>query len=337
MARRLRWGVLGVSDIACRAIIPAIRASSNGTLSAIASRDFSRAQAAAHELGFAHAAESYDALLARDDVDAVYIPLPNSLHAEWIIRAAEAGKAVLCEKPLALNAEEARHAVETCERLGVPLMEGFMYRFHPQTARVMELVRSGAIGEVREVRAHLSVNFMNPVDPSNVRFIRQLGGGTLLDMGCYTTGLSRMVFGAEPQRVRATWTIDERFGVDIQAAAILKFRNGIALASCAFSANGQGVYSVVGSEGTVEAPRGFIPGLGTREPEAILFISDENGRRREERFEPVDQYRLMAEAFAAAVLEGRPVPLPPQETLANMIVLDAIAQAARSGAAVDIP
>lgn len=336
MADRIRWGVLGASDIARKAVIPAIRASSNGSLAAIASREPARARAAADEFGFDHAADSYEALLARSDVDAVYIPLPNSLHVEWIVKAAEAGKAVLCEKPIALSASEAKPAIDLCERLGVPLMEAFMYRFHPQTARVNELLASGAIGEVREVRAHLSVNFMNPVDPRNVRFDAALGGGTLLDMGCYTTGLARMVFGTEPRRVSAMWSLDERFGVDVQTSAILEFDNGVALASCAFHAGGQGTYSIVGTQGTIEAPRGFIPGLGNREAEAILVIADENGTRREERFAPVDQYSMMVEAFADAVIHRRPVPLPPSESLANMAVLDAIAEAARRGAAVTL-
>lgn len=337
MGRKLRWGVLGVSDIACRAVVPAIARSRNGVLTAIASRDAARARAAAERLGFAHAAESYEALLARDDVDAVYIPLPNSRHVEWIVKAAQAGKAVLCEKPIALDAADARRAIAAAEKHGAPLMEAFMYRFHPQTARVMDLVASGAIGEVREVRAHLSVNFMDPVDPDNVRFVAGLGGGTLLDMGCYATGLARMAFGAEPRRVSAQWSVDGRFGVDVQTAGLLEFGSGVGLVSCAFSTNGQGVYSIVGSDGTIEAPRGFIPGLGAREAEAIIVISDENGRRREERFAPVDQYGLMAEAFADAVLDKRPVPLPPSDSLANMVVLDALANAARTGRAIDIP
>lgn len=337
MTRRLRWGVLGVSDIACRAVIPAIRGSRNGMLGAIASRDASRARVAAERLGFAHAAESYEALLARDDVDAVYIPLPNAFHVEWIIKAAQAGKAVLCEKPIALDAAQARQAIAASDKHGVPLMEAFMYHFHPQTARVMALIEAGAIGAVREVRAHLSVNFMSPVDPDNVRFIASLGGGTLLDMGCYTTGLARMVFGAEPRRVSAQWSVDDRFGVDIQTAGLLEFEGGMGLVSCAFSAGGQGAYSVVGTEGTIDVPRGFIPGLGTREGEAIIIIADADGKRREERFAPVDQYRLMAEAFVDAVLDGRPMPLPPSESLANTIVLDALAEAARQGVPVDIP
>jgi xylose dehydrogenase (NAD/NADP) len=336
MANRIRWGVLGASDIARKAVIPAIRASSNGSLAAIASRDPARARAAAEELGFDHVADSYEALLARPDIDAVYIPLPNSLHVDWIVKAAQAGKAVLCEKPIALSAAQAKPAIELCARLGVPLMEAFMYHFHPQTAQVKVLLASGAIGEVREVRAHLSVNFMNPVDPRNVRFDAALGGGTLLDMGCYTTGLARMVFGAEPRRISATWLLDERFGVDVQTSAILEFDSGVALASCAFRAGGQGAYSIVGTRGTIEAPRGFIPGLGSREAEAILVIADENGTRREERFAPVDQYNLMVEAFADAVIHKRPVPLPPSESLANMAVLDAIAEAARRGAAVTL-
>src|SRR5438128_4501825 len=173
MAERLRWGVLGAANIARRAVIPAIQASSNGEVVALASRDREKGRTVAGELGIARVHQGYEALLADPQVDAVYNPLPNSLHAEWTIRAAEAGKAVLCEKPLARDAAEAQDMVDACAGLGVPLMEAFMYRFHPQNVRVRELLTAGAIGEVGQVRAGFGFR-MHPLNPANVRLQKDL-------------------------------------------------------------------------------------------------------------------------------------------------------------------
>ena len=162
-------------------------------------------------------------MLADPAVDALYVPLPNSMHLEWAIRAAEAGKPVLLEKPLALNADEAAKIVEAFERRHVPLMESFMYRFHPQHMRVRELIDFGAIGDIVEVRTHLSVDIMNPPDPNNIRMKPELGGGALLDMGCYMISVARMLFAAEPVAARGWWKQDKRFGVDVAAAGVLEF------------------------------------------------------------------------------------------------------------------
>ena len=332
MVDGLRWGVLGGSDIAAVAVIPAIQASRNGRVVALASRDVTRAHALARLLGVARVFSDYTALLNDPEVDAVYIPLPNSMHLDWVLLAADAGKAILCEKPLALTAKEAARLDEACTARSVPLMEAFMYRFHPQTLRVRELLTEGAIGEVREVRSHVSVDIMSPADAKNIRFHSGLGGGTLLDMGCYAVDLARQVFGETPQRVRAWSEIDPRFGVDVSMAAILEFSDGrVALPSSSFKAGAQGTYSIVGTKGVIEVPRGFIPGLGSRVPEAVVIIADADGRRREEHFPPVDHYRLMAEAFADAVLHGKAVPYPARESVQNMRVLDAINRASRSG------
>lgn len=335
MTEKLRWGVLGASNIALVAVIPAIQASSNGRVVALATRG--AANADLRSLGIERVHKGYEALLADPGVDAVYIPLPNSMHLEWVIRAAEAGKAILCEKPLALNADEARQLVETCARLKVPLMEAFMYRFHPQTRRVHQLIREGAIGDLREVRAHLSVNILSDPDPTNIRFKPELGGGTLLDMGCYTVDLSRQIFGETPRRVRAWSHVDPRLGVDVSMAAILEFSGDrIALPDSSFLAGAQGTYMIVGTEGVIEVPRGFIPGLGSRVPEGLIIVADADGRRREEAFAPADHYRLMAEAFADAILNGTPVPYPASDSIENMRVLDAIMRASRSGRVEDV-
>ena len=336
MTQRLRWGVMSTANIAQIALIPAIQQSKFGVLEVLASRDIEKAESVARSFGIRRAVGSYEELLGDSDIDAVYIPLPNSLHAEWTIRAAEAGKAVLCEKPLGLSSEEVKRQIEACAKCGVSLMEGFMYRFHPQTRRVQELVASGAIGQVRHVDAHLSVNIMRTLDVSNIRYRDTFGGGSLLDMGCYTVNISRMVFGAEPKRVSGRLDIDPTLGVDTSAAGILEFAEGMATISCSFEADGQGCYRIVGTGGIIEAPRGIVPGLGTRAAEGLVVVVDADGNRREEIFEPVNQYSKMVDAFSEAVLNKRPVPLPPEDSLNNIKVLEALSRSSAKNIAADV-
>jgi predicted dehydrogenase len=333
----LRIGILGAAGIAKVAVVPAIEGSRNARVVALATRDPERGAEWARSLGLALVPASYEAVIADRDVDAVYIPLPNSHHAEWTIRAARAGKAVLCEKPLARTAAEAEAAIRACAESGVVLMEGFMYRFHPQHARVRELIAAGAIGDVVEVQAHLSVDLMSPIDPSNVRFKPELGGGALLDMGCYVVHIARNVFGEEPAAVLGRWTVDPGFGVDVEAAGVLEFSNGrVALVSCSFRGNGQGFYRVVGRRGLIDVPRAIIPGLGERIAETVVTVVDANGAREDMVMPPVDQYRLMIEAFADAVAEGRRQEPTASDSVANMLALDAFAQSAREGRRVRI-
>jgi xylose dehydrogenase (NAD/NADP) len=331
LAQLLRWGVLGAAGIARSEMIPAIQASSNGRVVALAGRDRARNAevAAAQSIGEVFA--SYDALLASPNVDAVYVALPNSLHAEWAIKSAGAGKAVLCEKPLALTAAEARRVADHFAARRAPLMEGFMYRFHPQNIHVLKLIREGAIGDVREVRAHLSVDIMARA-AGNIRFDATLGGGSLLDMGCYAVNVARCAMGSEPLAAVALSDVDPKAGVDLAVAAALDFPGGRkALVSCSFKASGQGFYQVIGTRGVIDVPRSFIPGLGSRVAEGLVIVSDPDGRRTETTFEPANHYQLIAEAFAEAVLSGKPVPYSPDDAVNNMRVLDAIAASARSG------
>jgi len=337
MADRLRWGVLGAAYIASAKVIPAIQGSSNGVVVALASRDLDKGRGTARDLGIGRVHASYEALIEDPAIDAIYNPLPNSLHAEWTIRAAEAGKAVLCEKPLALDAAEAARVVEVCARRGVPLMEAFMYRFHPQNARVRALLAEGVIGDVCEARTSLSAPLLDPPDPTNVRLQPALGGGTLLDMGCYAVSAARMVFGEEPVRALGWEDRDARFGVDVTHAGILEFSGRRpATVSCSFKGGNDGSYMVVGSEGIIEVPCAFIPGYGQRAAETLVIIADAHSNRREERFAPVDQYRLMVESFAAAVLSGGPVPCPPEDAVSNMRALDALARSATDHVAVTV-
>jgi xylose dehydrogenase (NAD/NADP) len=332
MADRLRIGILGAAGIAKLALIPAIRNAHNAEIAGVASRNAPALAGWAKDEGIPRLYHDYAALLADPDIDAVYIPLPNSEHADWTIAAARAGKAVLCEKPLAMTADEAATVVRECETCGTALMEGFMYRFHPQHERVRQIIASGEIGDVVEVQAHLSVDIMSPADPVNVRFSPELGGGALLDMGCYVVHIARSVFAEEPLAVLGRWTTDEQFGVDTAASGILEFSGGrSAVVSCSFKGNSQGFYRVVGRLGLIDLPRGIIPGLADRVSEALIIVSDATGARREERLPPVDQYQLMIEAFADAVLRNGPMPYAAADTVANMVVLDAFAQSARTG------
>ena len=337
MTDLVRWGVLGArSWIAREAVIPAIRELKNGELVAVASRDPDDLKS---EYGSADGIRvlTYDGLIADDSVDAIYIPLPNSMHFEWAKKAAEAGKSVLCEKPLVLDAAEAEALAHFVAQRGVNLMEGFMYRFHPQHQRVRELLRSGVIGDVLEVHAHLSVDLMSPPDPNNVRFKRELGGGALLDMGCYGVSASRMVFGDEPSAVSAWWRVDEAMGVDIAAAGILEFPRGrVAMVSCSFEGNGNGFYTIIGRKGTIEAPRALILGAGNRAPEALIVVVDADGRRLEEFLQPFNQYRGLVEEFATSMLLDKPAPLPLSDSINNARVLDAFVRSATEGRRVAI-
>ena len=325
----LRWGVLGVADIAVKQVIPAMQQSRLSRVVAIASRDGAKAQAAARSLGIPRAHGSYDALLADPDVDAVYIPLPNHLHVPWSIRAAEAGKHVLCEKPLALTAREARTLLAVRDRTGVVMGEAFMTRTHPQWARVRELIAAGRLGELRLVTGHFSYYRR---DPDDVRSKVEWGGGVLLDIGCYPVTMSRWLFGAEPLAVAAVLERDPELGVDRLVSGLLRFPAGQA----AFTVGGQAALfqqmQIFGTKGRIEVELPFNPppGHATR-----ILIDDGRdlvgGGIEAVTFEPVDQYTLQGDRFAEAVRGLGAVPVPLEDAIANMAVLDALFRAADSG------
>ena len=323
MKDAIRWGVLGVANIARRAVIPAIQRSGNGRLAAIASRGRARADAAAREFGFARAHGSYEALLDDPDVQAVYIPLPNALHREWTIRCAESGKHVLCEKPLALSQVECDEMIAACTQHRVLLMEAFMYRFHPRTEEVARMVRAGDIGEVRMVRAAFTFQTTNRAN--NIRFRPDLGGGALYDVGCYTINVSRMVLG-EPEEVFACGRIGEE-GVDEQVAAVLRFAGGrLALIDCGLTLPRREEYEIIGTEAHLRVPRAFLPGSADSEIE-ISRASGRTGRS----FPGAEQYQRMVEQFGHAVATGSPVGLPPDDASRNVGTIAALLASLRSG------
>ncbi len=308
-------------------VIPAMQAAERTRVVALASRDSARARDAADRAGIPTAHGSYQALLDDPDVDAVYIPLPNHLHAEWTIAAARAGKHVLCEKPVALTAADAREMVDVCAAEGVVLMEAFMYRLHPAWVAVRELVSSGRIGELRAVQSWFS--YFND-DPTNIRNIAATGGGALLDIGCYCVNLSRMLFGAEPDRVEAAITRDPASGTDILTSGLLGFGDGVASFSCSTRTEPDQRVHVYGTRGRIAVgiPFNIPPDL----PAEVFVTHGGNPpvapSTETLRFGPANQYTVQAEGFAHAVLDGAPVPIPPSDAVGNAMVIERLVVAA---------
>jgi predicted dehydrogenase len=328
--RRLRWGVLSTASIGRVKVIPAIQRAPHCEVVAIASRDAALARAVAAELGIATAYGSYDALLADPDVEAVYIPLPNHLHATWAIAAAEAGKHVLCEKPLALTVADAERMIEAADRAGVRLMEAFMYRLHPSWVAVRELVAAGRIGRLTAVQSWFS--YFND-DPANIRNIAEAGGGALWDIGCYSVNLSRMLFGAEPDRVEAHVVRDPVSGVDVVTSGMLGFGDGVATFTCSTRAEDDQRVDVYGTSGriSVEIPFNIPPDRPTRILVAAGGDPPVAPNVETLTFDTADPYTVEADAFAVAVLSGGEVPVPPADAVANLRVIEALLAAAEAG------
>ncbi|MGH2660934.1 MAG: Gfo/Idh/MocA family protein [Actinomycetota bacterium] len=328
----LRWGVLSTARIAVDKVIPGMKEAERCEVVAIASRDADRARAVADKLAIPKAHGSYEALLSDRNVDAVYIPLPNHLHAEWTIAAARAGKHVLCEKPLALSAADAQHMVDVCATEGVRLMEAFMYRLHPSWVAVRKLVASGRIGPLCTVQSWFS--FYND-DPENIRNIREYGGGALLDIGCYSVNVSRMLFDGEPARVAASVTRDPATGVDVLTTAILEFEDGVATFTCSTRVEPDQRVHVYGTEGRISIGIPFnIP--PDRPTEVFVTAGGDppvDPHTEVMTFEPAEQYAIEAERFARAVLDGEPTPIPPDDAVANMRVIERVFRAGEPGRA----
>jgi predicted dehydrogenase len=318
---------MSTAGIATGKVIAGMQAADDSEVLAIASRDLSRAQAAASSLGIPRAHGSYDALLADPEIDAVYLPLPNHLHREWTLRAVQAGKHVLCEKPLALTVAEAQEMVDAARQAGVLLSEAFMYRLHPSWAAVRELVTAGRIGRLVAVDSWFS--YYND-DPANIRNIRAYGGGALYDIGCYSINLSRMLFGAEPRRVQAAITRSESTGCDVLSSGILEFDDGIATFSCGTLMEPDQRVDIYGSEGRIRIPIPFnIP--PDRPTSVMVYAGGEPPVRPDTEtleFAAKDPYAAETEAFAAAILAGGPAPTPPEDAVANLAVIEALFAAA---------
>ena len=329
-AARLRWGVLSTADIARKKWIPGVRRApqQRGEVVAIASRDAQSAERVAASLGIPRAHGSYEELLADPEVDAVYIPLPNHLHLEWTLAAARAGKHVLCEKPIALSSADAERMVEACASAGVVLMEAFMYRLHPSWQAVRELLAAGRIGRLQTVQSWSS--YYND-DPANIRNQDDAGGGALMDIGCYSINLSRMLFGAEPERVEASILRDPDMEVDVLTSALLVFPGGgTATFTCSTRSETDQRVHVYGTEGRISIGIPFnIP------PDRETYVYVTHGGNppvapdtRTLTFPTADPYGVEADAFAAAVLDGVPPPIPASDAVANMRVIEQVVAAA---------
>ncbi len=326
--RKVRWGVLGVAHIAVKKVIPAMQLGEYCEIAAIASRDLAKAQAAARELGIPKAYGSYEELLADPEIEAVYNPLPNHLHVPWSVRCAEAGKHVLCEKPIALDAAEARELLKVQAGTGVKIGEAFMVRTHPQWLRARQLVRDGRIGDLRASMGFFS--YFNR-DAANIRNVREWGGGGLFDIGCYPINTTRFVFGEEPRRVMGLLERDPDMHIDRLGSAILDFPSGQAVFTCSTQLVAYQRMQFFGTRGRIEIE---IPFNAPPDRPCRLFVDDGSdlfgAGIQTETFPVCDQYTIQGDLFSRAIRGEGEVPVPIQDAVRNMAVIDALFRSAES-------
>ena len=322
---KIRWGILSTARIGTKQVIPAMQQGQYCEVTAISSRDMDRAQAAAETLDIPKAYGSYEELLADPEIDAVYNPLPNHLHVPWSIKALEAGKHVLCEKPIALSAAEGQQLVDAArEHPHLKVMEAFMYRHHPQWQLAKRLVNEGQIGELRTIQTIFSYYL---VDPKNVRNQADIGGGGLMDIGCYAISLSRFIFDAEPERVVGIVEFDPLFETDRLTSAIMDFGRGTATFTCGTQLVDYQRVNILGTQGRVEIEIAF-----NAPPDRPCRVWHQRGDEIEEILLPVvDQYTIQGDLFAQAILNDTPVPTPIEDAVANMQVIERIFESAREG------
>jgi predicted dehydrogenase len=326
---KVKWGVLGVAKIALEKVIPAMQGGEASQIAAIASRDLARAREAANKLAIERAYGSYEELLADSEIEAVYNPLPNELHVPWSVKALEAGKHVLCEKPIGLDANEARLLIEARERSGKLVAEAFMVRYHPQWRRARELVATGAIGAANAIQTFFSYRLL---DPANVRN-RPPGGGGLYDIGCYAVLTARYIFRAEPTRVVATLDRDPNFRTDRLVSAIVEFPGGRHLTfSAATQLSGHQRVTIAGEAGRIEVAIPF--NAPPDRPAKIMIDSGADlfgGGAQVEEFPVCDQYTLQGDAFSRAVLGEAKLEFSLEDAVLNMRVIDALFRSAERG------
>jgi len=327
---RLKWGILSTANIGIKRVIPAIAAGRRGVVAAIASRDAAKAARVAASFGIGRSYGSYQALLDDPQVEAIYNPLPNHLHVEWTVKALDAGKHVLCEKPIALNAAQAQAIVAARERSGKCVIEAFMVRWHPQWQRIRELVGQGRIGRVGAMQ---SAFLFTVLDPGNVRNRVELGGGALYDVGCYPIVTARYVYGAEPERVLALIDRDPALGVDRLTSGLLAFPGGRQLVfSSALQLAAYQRVVILGSEGRIEVGIPFTP---LKDYSCRIVIDSgkslDGSSSLVEHIAPVDQYLLQCELAVAAFRGEVAQEFPIEDAIANMRVIDALYRSAASG------
>jgi predicted dehydrogenase len=322
---KVRWGVLSTADIAIGKVIPAMQQGKYIQVTAIASRNLERSKAAAAQLGIPQAYGSYEELLADPEIDAIYNPLPNNLHVPWSIKALEAGKHVLCEKPIALTFSEAQKLADVAKQYPhLKVMEAFMYRFHPQWQQARQMVNEGKIGQLRAIQSFFSY-YLD--DANNIRNIAEVGGGGMLDIGCYTVSLSRFIFNAEPERVCGIVEYDPRLNTDRLASSILDFGSATSTFTCSTQLVPYQRVNIFGTTGRIEIEIPF-----NAPPEKPCKIWYQNGEEIEEiLFDICNQYTLQGDQFSQAILNNTSVPTPIEDAVANMKVIEAIIRSAKSG------
>jgi len=329
MTDKVKWGVLGVASIATRKVIPGMQKGQWSEIAGIASRDPEKAKREACELGIRKSYGSYEELLADPEIEAIYNPLPNHLHVPWSIRAAEAGKHVLCEKPIALNVGETLELMRARDRMGVKIGEAFMVKTHPQWLRVRELVQGGAIGQLKAIITIFS--YFNR-DPQNVRHKPEWGGGGLLDIGSYPITLSRWLFNEEPWRVTGALEVDPDFGTDRLASGILEFSDGQSVFACGTQTNYYQRMELLGTTGRLAVE---IPFNAPNDRPTQVTVADGmaiyGGKVDVEQIPVCDQYTIQGDAFSRSIRENTEVPVPLEDAWGNMKVIDAIFRAAKSG------
>jgi predicted dehydrogenase len=322
---RLRWGILGTSNFARNKMIPALQRCEHAEVSAIASRTPAKAEAVAAQFGISKTYGTYEALIADKEIDVVYNPLPNHLHVPWSIRALEAGKHVLCEKPLALSAAEAQQLVEVSisnRHRQLKIMEAFMYRMHPQWLHARQILRDGGIGDLRTI--HSLFSYFN-ADAGNIRNHPEFGGGGLMDIGCYNVSLSRFLFDSEPHRVLGIVDYDPQFKTDRLASGILDFGQGTATFTCSTQLVLYQRVNVLGTTGRIEIEIPF-----NAPPDKPCRLWHQRGNELEEvLFDPCNQYTIQADLFSLSVLNDTPVPTPLTDAVKNMKVLEAVLESGK--------
>lgn len=326
---KVRWGILGVAGIATRKVIPAMQNGQRSTVTAIASRDLQKAQQAAASLDIPKAYGSYEELLDDPQVDAIYNPLPNHLHVPWSARAAERGKHVLCEKPIATTAEEARQLLEVRDRTGVKIQEAFMVRTHPQWQQTRTLVRDGRIGDVRSIIGVFS--YFND-DPANVRNVAEWGGGALLDIGCYLINTSRFVLGREPLRVAGAIERDPVFSTDRLTTMLLDYGDAHLAGSCSTQMVYYQRIQIFGTKGLIDLR---IPFNAPHDRPCQIVIDTGKdlfgGGQETIEFPTCDQYTIQGDLFSKAILEDTEVPEPLEDAVLNMECIEAVFRSAETG------
>ncbi|HAY79523.1 MAG TPA: NAD-binding protein [Planctomycetaceae bacterium] len=324
MTQKVRWGIVSTAKIGTEKVIPAMQQAELCDIVAIASRDAARAKSAADALGIPQSFGSYEELLAAPDIDAIYNPLPNHLHVSVSIQALQAGKHVLCEKPIGLSSEEGQQLVDAGQQHPqLKLMEAFMYRHHPQWQKARSLVQAGQIGELRTIQSFFSY-FNN--DGGNIRNQAEIGGGALMDIGCYPISLSRFIFDAEPDFVTGIVEYDPTFDTDRLSSAVLDFGNGTSTFTCSTQLTSYQRVNIYGTEGRVEIEIPF-----NAPPDKPCKMWHEHGSNCEEiTFDICDQYGIQGDLFSQAILNDTPVPTPIEDAVSNMKVIEAIVRSGKT-------